>query len=105
MWISRLHYELIRDKAKEFREWHESRVTSLTNDFEDRLAERDSIIASQEIRIRALDDERKDLIDRLLMREEKRLEPVKQVAEVQDELPQWMIPIRDQIDEGADAKS
>ncbi len=99
MWISRAHYQLISEKAREFRVWHEERVKQLYDGFQERLAERDSIIARQETQLRALDEERKTLTAELIARLTERFRPVSQDAAIDPEMPDWMKAIKDQVDE------
>jgi seryl-tRNA synthetase len=102
MWISRAHYALIAEKAKEFRQWHEDRVRTMHNEFAERLAERDTIIARQDTRIQSLDEERKELAAQLIKKLEARFAPVPQGAEPEAEMPDWMKAIKDQVDEVKD---
>lgn len=109
MWISRAHYDLIAEKAKDFRAWHEQRVADLQAHSEREIALRDGIIAKQERQIQALEEK---IVDRakdsaklleLLMQQQGRVDVVQSDEPT---LPQWMVGLRDQIDEKApDAQS
>jgi hypothetical protein len=55
MWISREHFNLIRERAAEFRGWHE-----------DRMREKDAIIQHQEARLASLEQERRELTQAIL---------------------------------------
>ena len=102
MWISRRHYELIAEKAREFREWHEQRVKFMEQNFCERLAERDSIIAKREDELRDMQGRMDVLVDRLTLREDRRNEPPMPIPEVDGS---WEAVLRQQIEELSSGQS
>ena len=102
MWISRRHYELIAEKAREFREWHEQQVRFMEQNFCERLAERDSIIAKREDELREMRGRLDALVDRLTVREEKRNEPPMPIPDLNGS---WEAVMRQQIEELANGES
>lgn len=75
MWISRKHYDLIREKAADFRKWHEDQIKLHQQTTATLLADKDAIIHSQEARLVAMEVERRELTERLWTREVERMMP------------------------------
>lgn len=86
MWISKAHFELIANRAREFREWHEQ-----TN------ALKDAELARLNERLTALETERVELTQRLWDRQLEREKPPEALPERPDE--SWEAIMRQQIDE------
>ena len=86
MWISREHYELIAQRAKEFRDWHEQQ-----------MADRAATIAEQERRIVVLETERTELLGRLFKREEERLRVPESGPD--EGRPDWATLMQRQVEE------
>ena len=97
MWINRAHFELIAERAKDFRAWHEGRVAQLEQQFSERLAERDSTIAQQERRIDRLESERSELLQVLFKREEQRTKPPEPMPD--PNASDWEAIMRRQVDD------
>jgi hypothetical protein len=83
MWISRAHFALIADAATQFRAYHEQIVR-----------DKDQIIRSQEARLGQMEQERRELVERLVARDEKRNQ---MVALPEPEPDSWEEIMRAQI--------
>ena len=66
MWISRAHFDLIAERAKDFREWHEQE----RDRWAARLADRDVTIAAQERQIQRLESGNSELLAQLFRQAE-----------------------------------
>jgi hypothetical protein len=64
MWISREHFNLIRDRSAEFRQWHE-----------ERMRDRNEVIRGLDARLAESEQERRRLTELFVRREEERLKP------------------------------
>jgi restriction endonuclease S subunit len=60
MWLSRAHFDLIKERAAEFRAWHDLRVSDLQ-----------TVIARQERKIDQLEEEKRSLQNQLFLKRDR----------------------------------